>query len=62
MSSLVNIGLQKETVKEVRGVLLDILSVDKCGDTAKVAACEALSKLVKVDNVHINNCVFKRGR
>lgn len=58
MKSLLNIGVQKEAVKEARAAILDILKAVGVDNNTKVEALKTLSTLCAVNGVTMTNCNF----
>lgn len=54
----VHIGATKESITHAREAILDILNSKNAGDTAKVAAFEALRHFTEVKNATVQNCNF----
>lgn len=61
MNSMIHVGVAKETVTEAKKALVEILRITECGDSAKVAACDALTKLCQVTGTTISNCTLSNA-
>lgn len=56
--AMLSIGTNKEAIAEARAALMDILNTERAGDTAKVAACDALKTLCEIKAANVSNCTF----
>ena len=60
-TAMLMIGVTQEGIREALAAIIEILSVEKAGDEAKVEALKSLATLCKVGDPSVTNCSFVSG-
>ena len=58
MKAMLVIGVSRETVREARGAIMDILKAH-ASESVQMAALSALCTICEVNNTTVSNCNFE---